>query len=175
MNSIQKAFGTIVPGSFWATSGVYSSTFTYTGIASTTINGVATKGEWMQLSTSFAIELMEFSISLPKHSTTRAPTAFQVVGSNDTLTWTNLITISSTFETRYSATVDYTLNYVIPIAAASYKNFRVVFTNSILGTGTSIAVNNVAFKGLDGTTISFLYSFHILFSQYFHGYLHCHE
>lgn len=91
-DKIQSTSGS--PFNFWhSATGYTASTGEYAAAstASTTINGVAVRGEWLQIQMPTAITVYSFSIT-PRADifTSRSPTSFVLAGSSDGTNWTAL-------------------------------------------------------------------------------------
>ena len=114
-----------------ANTGFYSgsSSGAYTGTSSTTVDGAAIRGEWLQLQSTVQHTLGSFSIMASYGSPLRAPRSFVLAGSNDGVTWTTLQEVSGVA----SWTANQVRTYTMPeVLAVNY--FRLIVTNT---TGTS--------------------------------------
>jgi hypothetical protein len=84
-------FGSGYSGGWTISSQSYPSG-TYSGALSTTVQGTAYAGEWIQITLPSAIKLSRYDIRPHEGDTVRSPRDFYILGSNDSSTWTLLDT-----------------------------------------------------------------------------------
>jgi hypothetical protein len=96
----------------WASAGLtYNpSTGGYTGLLSTTINGVgAISGEWLQLQTSVPIVMYSYNFASGGNYS-NVPKTYYIVGSNDTISWYPIQLVSTDIN-------PFTANFTLPTSA----------------------------------------------------------
>ena len=143
------------PTSSWTSPALYNANglpTCYNGTTSMTVGGVAYKGDWLQIRAPSAIRLTSFAMSLPAFASTRAPTDFMLVGSNDTITWEAILSLTSATETRQVLINNYALDYNIT-TSKSYTTYRLLITCAKKGTGNSVNVIDLTFTGYEGASI----------------------
>lgn len=130
----------------------YSQTapYAYTGAVSTTIDGVAVKGEYVQLQMPVAVAVRHYALAANwGGSTPTVPGRFVLAGSTDGITWTAVDTQGSLGTRWYRVGNDVSLRLVLSPATvpAAYPYYRLVVTHQLGASTWTPTVNNVVFYG----------------------------
>ena len=106
----------------------------YLGAVTTTISGVATPGEWVDVQFPTAVSVYSYSLTIPvsAFSVGIYPKTFKIAGSNDGTTW-NLIDAPAN-QSTYTTGVPVIFTLASP--SAVYNRFRMCVSN-IIGTTSS--------------------------------------
>jgi len=139
----------------WASSG-YTTSGTYTGAASTTVDGTTVMGEWIQLALPNGIMVRSIVISWNNSffALGTGPTSLMVVGSNDGTTWTSInSTLSISWPTKTSSNT-------FPVYSVSTFTYLRVVTMTIGNGAFAVAIPEMSIYGtedvLPGTTTNAL-------------------
>ena len=97
----------------------------YTGAYSSTVDGQAVKGEWLQLQASNQHVLGAFSIQAGYSSPSRAPGSFILAGSNDGVTWSSLQEVSGSTSWASKQVKTFSVTQSL-----SFYYFRLIVTNT---------------------------------------------
>ena len=115
-------------GTAWITGSNYNSSGTATG-ASTTVSGVPTTGEWVQLELPHKVRLSYIRVMGPNGAQAnleqRSPVDAVVAGSNNGTTWTSVLTYTSASWTTLSEFKSFPANVD---STNAYKYFRFIIT-----------------------------------------------
>jgi len=128
------------PTTFWETTGSPSNlTYNtlenggvYIGSVTTTIDGVSTAGEWIQLELPTAITIVNYSMYARPGFTTRMSRNFTLAGSNDGTSWTTVNTQTNITSWSGQTPITFTVN-----SSVLYKYFRLVVTAVVGSSGSN--------------------------------------
>ena len=101
----------------------------------TTVSGVVTAGEWLQVESSSPMVLVAYSLQANYYTAPWAPKEFVVAGSNDNAAWTLVDTRSGIVFTSMSIQ-NFTLS-----APVTYKFFRIIVTSLNTGNTASVIID----------------------------------
>ena len=129
-----RAFNYYDPSSGWITSGLtYAiTTGSYNGVLSTTINGSAYLGEWLQIQMPTQVSLTAYKLVNTDTVPIRTPKTWKLAGSNNGSTWVEIDSKTN------SAPISGRIITLTPSAntSAAYSYFRFV-SNAVVGTTSS--------------------------------------
>ena len=115
---------------WWSTSTTsYAANGSYTGSSSTTVDGTAYAGEWLQFKMPFTITCASYSFSLTSNAG-RLPSTWAFAGSVDGSLWVLLDA-----KTDQTTTASTTYTFVVSGMVSAFSHFRIVI-RSIVGSGT---------------------------------------
>ena len=120
-------------GTFWESyQNLYTGTpgTTYSGTRTTTVGGVATPGEWIQIQMPEAMTLDSYLMYGRVNFTYRMPYNWIVAGSNDGTTWTQVNSQTAQKSWRGQEPISYSVNSTTP-----YLYFRMIVTAIVDGSG----------------------------------------